>query len=145
LNKQTVWPSLPKYVEYLLFESNDSHQHLLRKSQQEGNINPPALFIRQNSRHIVLDQDTSTMFLKSALTLFLASNSSAFFVSPGVGPRPYVCRQVSLSTDPTLSTDSPSESDDVAGAPKDVEASAAADQEERHTIYVGNLPYGKSR
>lgn len=87
------------------------------------------------------------MFLKSALTLFLASNASAFFVSPGVGPRPYVSRQVSLSTDPTLSTDSPSESDDLASARKDVEAAAAssADQEERHTIYVGNLPYGKSR
>ena len=80
------------------------------------------------------------MFLKSTLTLFLASNASAFFVSPGLAPRPFVSRQVSLSTDPALSTDTPSESDDVVGA----STGRPAAPEDRHTIYVGNLPYGKS-
>ena len=80
------------------------------------------------------------MFLKCALTLFLASHAAAFLVSPGLAPRPFVSRQVSLSTDPALSTDTPSESDDAV----DTSKSSPVAPEDRHTIYVGNLPYGKS-
>jgi len=73
------------------------------------------------------------MFLKSALTLLLATNASAFLLSSGgLSPRPFVSRQVSLSTDPSVSIDGASESNDAADVP-----------EVRHTIYVGNLPYGK--
>lgn len=86
------------------------------------------------------------MFLKSALTLFLATNASAFFVSPG--PRHFVSRHVALS-DPTTSSEVQPEGEDKVSmevaAPEDAESANNGKrvfQGERHTIYVGNLPYG---
>ena len=98
------------------------------------------------------------MFLKLALTVFLATNASAFFVSPA--PRPFVSRYVSLS-DPSTSSEvqpkgeAPEDATEATmevAAPTEgtvVEESAEVLQKppvkntERHTLYVGNLPYGK--
>jgi len=95
------------------------------------------------------------MFLKSALTLFLATNASAFYVSPlnsGV-PRHFVSRHVSLSDEATTTDVQPAEDvPEDAGVNMEIPAAAeeAAEAEkpavvkktERHTLYVGNLPYG---
>ncbi len=72
---------------------------------------------------------------------------SAFFISPI--PRHFVARHVALS-DPSTSSDvQPPEND----KPDDVvtpiastdESTANTERGERHTLYVGNLPYGKSQ
>jgi len=97
---------------------------------------------------------TTMMFLKSALTLFLATSASAFFVTPGPGavPRHFVSRHVSLS-DPAVSSEVQAEDETPAEVAAPVETPVAAASEElqkppsiknteRHTIYVGNLPYG---
>jgi hypothetical protein len=109
------------------------------------------------------------MFLKSALTLFLATNASAFFISPAPGavPRHFVSRHVSLSDSTTSSevqseAETPEDADvtmevaapaEEVAAPAEVAAVVASSEElekppvvkntERHTLYVGNLPYGK--
>jgi hypothetical protein len=103
------------------------------------------------------------MILRIALTLFLATNVSAFFVAPaGVTRRPFVPLQVSLS-ETSANTEIPLESADDADKPAEVVAESAVESAspvvegsstaepavpaskstERHTLYVGNLPFGK--
>lgn len=106
------------------------------------------------------------MFLKSALTLVLASSASAFFVPNRITARPFVSsHQVSLSSEPTVSTDAAAEPEENATAPPAVEEVSASEeaapvqvsaseeaapvkkvveQKDRHTIYIGNLPFGRS-
>jgi len=94
------------------------------------------------------------MFLKSTLTLFLATNVSvsAFFVAPA--PRHFVNRDVAVS-DPSTSSDVHSENDNIVDAAvpvvstednaitnADASAEVKTERGERHTLYVGNLPYG---
>jgi hypothetical protein len=96
------------------------------------------------------------MFLKSALTLFLATNTSAFFISPSPGavPRHFVSRHVSLSDETTTSEVQPAEETPeevatpaaepvVAAASEELEKPQVVKNTERFTLYVGNLPYGK--
>lgn len=101
------------------------------------------------------------MLFRLALTLFFATNASAFFVTPnGVARPPFVSLQVSLS-DSSTNTEIPLSSEDAdkpaaeeKAAVESVEVvatdDAAADESdkpprntERHTLYVGNLPFCK--
>ena len=69
---------------------------------------------------------------------------SGFFVAPT--PRPFVTRHVSLSDPATASDVEPSnddKSENLSGpVASNDDASKSSEKDDRHTLYVGNLPYG---
>eukprot|EP00428_Durinskia_dybowskii_P024563 CAMPEP_0170232902 /NCGR_PEP_ID=MMETSP0116_2-20130129/16193_1 /TAXON_ID=400756 /ORGANISM="Durinskia baltica, Strain CSIRO CS-38" /LENGTH=363 /DNA_ID=CAMNT_0010483689 /DNA_START=119 /DNA_END=1210 /DNA_ORIENTATION=+ len=86
------------------------------------------------------------MLFRSSLTLLLVTNVSGFFVAPA--PRPFVSRHVSLSDPSTASDVEPSNNDKAENLAEavasDDSTSKSTEKGDRHTLYVGNLPYGMS-